>query len=171
MPDRSARLAPTVTASCTSSITRQGESCASRSRRHAPALRPAPNWVCVNGGWVPPDHPTGRWGTDRRHHRRHRRHHRRVVTGAAPVADWVCVNGGWVPPEHPLAGAAPTPTAPPPPPPPTSPSGCPGAAPVADWVCVNGGWVPPDHPLAAGGGTRRRNLRRRHRRRHPIGLS
>jgi hypothetical protein len=54
-------------------------------------VQPAPTWVCVNGGWVPPDHP--------------------LASPSPPVAcstprpgpDWVCVNGGWVPPDHPLA--------------------------------------------------------------------
>ena len=119
-----------------------------------PGAAPVSNWVCVNGGWLPPDHPlaggavqptpaptptpapapTG-------------------CLGAAPVSNWVCVNGGWLPPDHPLAiGAAPTP-APTPTPTPTpapAPTGCIGGAPVSNWVCVNGGWLPPDHPLAVG---------------------
>ena len=60
---------------------------------------PASGWVCVNGGWVPPDHPlaggsgggTPPPGPPP------------VCTGGAPVPGWVCVNGGWVPPDHPLA--------------------------------------------------------------------
>ena len=89
---------------------------------------PASDWVCINGGWVPPGHPlavgatpstpnppappsppTG--GSS--------------CTTTAPAPDWVCVNGGWVPPGHPLALTAPPPTTPttPPPPPQRHPSG------------------------------------------------
>ena len=105
------------------------------------SVMPAPDWVCVNGGWVPPNHPlavstpspsplpptppTG-------------------CSSVMPAVDWVCVNGGWVPPDHPLAVGAPSP----PLPPPTPPTGCSSVMPAVDWVCVNGGWVPPDHPLA-----------------------
>jgi glucose/arabinose dehydrogenase len=113
---------------------------------------PATGWVCVNGGWVPPDHPLATGGgstpspppppppapTS-------------ACTSPKPAADWVCVNGGWLPPGHPLAtGGGSTPS--PPPPPPAPSSACTSPKPGADWVCVNGGWVPPGHPLAGGGG-------------------
>lgn len=70
---------------------------------------PAAGWVCVNGGWVPPDHPLaasggsppsggtsggttgGSTGGST------------ACTTPRPGADWVCVNGGWVPPDHPAA--------------------------------------------------------------------
>jgi Glucose / Sorbosone dehydrogenase len=94
------------------------------------SVMPAPDWVCVNGGWVPPDHPLAVGAPSP------------PPTGCSsvilPAADWVCVNGGWVPPDHPLAGSAPRPPS----------LGCPSVMPAPDWVCVNGGWVPPDHPLA-----------------------
>jgi glucose/arabinose dehydrogenase len=112
---------------------------------------PGPNWVCVNGGWVPPDHPLAGGGTPPPPPGPPPPPS--ACPGAAPVADWLCVNGGWVPPDHPLAGGTPTPPPPPPTPPPGPPApppGCPGVAPVANWLCVNGGWVPPDHPLAGG---------------------
>jgi hypothetical protein len=98
---------------------------------------PAAGWVCVNGGWVPPDHPLAGPGTTPP-----------PTTPPAPAAcatpspaaGWVCVNGGWVPPDHPLALTGTTP-------PPTTPSACPGVDPFASipglvGVCVNGGWVP-----------------------------
>jgi glucose/arabinose dehydrogenase len=107
------------------------------------SVMPAPDWVCVDGGWVPPDHPlaggappptpppTPPTPSD--------------CVSVQPAPDWVCVNGGWLPPDHPLAVGAPSPPPPPPTPPPT---GCSSVMPAAGWVCVNGGWVPPDHPLA-----------------------
>lgn len=118
-----------------------------------PGTAPAANWLCINGGWVPADHP--------------------LAAGAAPVAPpvsvptppppsslvcstpspvpgWVCVNDGWVPPDHPLAVGAvvpPSPTSPPPPASaPAAPSACDFPQPAADWVCANGEWLPPDYP-------------------------
>jgi hypothetical protein len=110
---------------------------------------PVPGWVCVDGGWVPPDHPLALGGapplppppgdaTD--------------CLTRQPVANWLCVKGNWVPPDHPLAIANP-PVSPSPPlapaPPVVGPVGCSTVRPAATWVCVDGGWVPPDHPLAA----------------------
>src|SRR3954466_9047229 len=86
-----------------------------------PTVQPAPDWVCLNGGWLPPGYPIG--------------------TGApvppvdspappascqtvAPADNWVCANGGWVPPDHPLAIAARG----------TPPASCPTVAPGPDWV-------------------------------------
>jgi hypothetical protein len=73
--------------------------------RACPGSAPASGWVCVNGGWVPPDHPLaggtppppppppsspgGCTGPD-------------PFTGI-PGLSGVCVNGGWVPAGHPLA--------------------------------------------------------------------
>lgn len=112
-----------------------------------PGSAPVSNWLCVNGGWVPPDHPlaigtptptlptpspmpTPTSG---------------ACVGTAPVSGWVCVGNGWVPPDHPLAVGAPTPT----PTPTPTPGTCIGTAPVPGWVCTSsGGWVPPNHPLA-----------------------
>jgi hypothetical protein len=102
-----------------------------------PGSAPVPGWVCVNGSWLPPDHPLARGsapppppptpppaGS---------------CVGAAPVAGWVCVSGNWLPPDHPAArGATPPPS--PPPPPPTS--SCTTIRPGPDWVCVNGNWLP-----------------------------
>jgi hypothetical protein len=119
------------------------------------SVMPAPGWLCIRGGWVPPDSPLATGGGA-------------VPTGAPPpgppppsgpgscssvqpAPSWVCVDGGWLPPDHPLARAAGTGTPPAPAPPPTSsppPGSCLTAAPGPGWVCVGGGWVPPDHPLA-----------------------
>ena len=113
---------------------------------------PGSGWVCVRGGWVPPDHPAaaaclvpgppppsagGATCSG--------------CAGAAPASGWVCVNGGWVPPNHPAAAPCLVPGSPPPPPTPGGSAtcgGCTGAAPGSGWICVNGGWVPPDHPAA-----------------------
>ncbi|HEY0872502.1 MAG TPA: PQQ-dependent sugar dehydrogenase [Vicinamibacterales bacterium] len=103
--------------------------------------QPVADWVCVNGGWLPPElapggtppppppppPTTGECSTPQ------------------PVADWVCVNGGWLPPELAPNGAPP----PPPPPPPPTTGECTTPQPVSDWVCVNGGWLPPE--LVPGG--------------------
>jgi glucose/arabinose dehydrogenase len=134
--------------------------------------QPAGNWICVNGGWVPPGHPlaggsgTGTGGggstggTGGSMGGGNSGGSSSVCTSLQPVANWVCVGGGWVPPDHPLAaagsgqssggggGASPPGTRPG-----GNVGGCTTAQPVATWLCVNGGWVPPDHPLARGGGS------------------
>jgi glucose/arabinose dehydrogenase len=154
------------------SATPTAGTCATSGSTSSTCISPQPgaSWVCVNGGWVPPDHPlalaggstsgstggsagtggstegsgsTGSIGAA-------------TCTSPQPGASWVCVNGGWVPPGHPLAtsggstssgstssggsSSSPAPT-----------SACTTPKPGADWVCVNGGWVPPGHPLAGGG--------------------
>ena len=126
---------------------------------------PGTNWVCVNGGWVPEDHPlaianpptspappvppppaseppvVGPTG----------------CTTVKPAETWICVSGAWLPADHPLAVGGPTnptPPSPPPtsPPPPVPPTGCAGPDPFDGipgliGVCVNGGWIPLGHPL------------------------
>jgi hypothetical protein len=47
-----------------------------------PGNPPLPGWICVNGGWVPPAQTS-------------------TCTTVKPVANWVCVNGGWRPPGAP----------------------------------------------------------------------
>jgi hypothetical protein len=131
-------------------------------------LQPASNWICVNGGWVPPDHPlaTGSAGAAG------------DASGNAggsgdaspgptttscttpqPASNWICVNGGWVPPDHPLAagaagsgGANGTGG--------SSSGGSSGATgtcttpdpfigiPGMEGVCVGGEWIPSNHPIA-----------------------
>jgi hypothetical protein len=146
--------------------------------------KPVSTWVCVNTGWLPPDHPLAiaAFGspppaapsstpppaatpppappstpppTT-------------TCTSTKPVSNWICVNGGWLPPDHPLAlaalahGGASQSTTPPAASPSTPPvqsssstslpacaSGLQPASPVHGWVRVGGGWVPPYHPLAA----------------------
>ena len=122
---------------------------------------PVAGWACVNGGWVPPDHPLA------------------LAAGAAPApapapsqpvpapvpstcttikpaANWVCVNGGWVPPDSPLALTATAPAPAPTSPAPSLPTGgCTTPDPfvvMGGGVCVAGNWVPKGHPLAGGGG-------------------
>lgn len=115
--------------------------------------QPAPHWPCVDGAWVPPDHPlapgaesptppppaplSGGAAS--------------CATTIQPASDWLCVGDGWVPPNHPLAIVNP-PSSPQPPAAPASPVvgsvDCPSGQPAATWICVAGGWVPPGHPLA-----------------------
>jgi hypothetical protein len=122
-----------------------------------PTIQPVFDWVCVNSGWVPPNHPLALG---------------QIlgpalpapapitpispalcVTGA-PGPTFVCVNGGWVPMDHPLAISTPTSPTPPSLPTPTGPCITPdpfiGTGLVG--VCIGGGWVPVGHPLAGGGG-------------------
>jgi hypothetical protein len=72
------------------------------------------NWLCVNGGWVPPDHPLAAGGSGQTNGGG-----TGGTTGGGtgtgpggsgggcttiqPASNWVCVNRGWVPPNHPLA--------------------------------------------------------------------
>jgi hypothetical protein len=121
-------------------------------------VQPAFDWLCINGGWVPPGHPLAQAvappptppapalpvaGPVN------------CLTGQ-PASTWVCVNGGWVPPDHPLAIAAVT-NPPPPSPLPVPTGACTTPDPFIGipglfGVCVGGGWVPIGHPLAGGGG-------------------
>jgi beta-glucosidase len=105
-----------------------------------PTVQPAAGWVCVNGGWLPPDHPLAKGAPAPSPNPP------ASCPTVQPAADWVCVNGGWLPPDNPLAKGAPAPT----PNPPTPPASCPTIQPASDWVCINGGWLPPDHPLVIG---------------------
>jgi glucose/arabinose dehydrogenase len=117
-----------------------------------PTAAPASDWVCVNGGWVPPGHPLAGGGAPTTPPPATPPPPASACATVAPASDWVCVNGGWLPPGHPLAGPGVPTTPPPTTPPPTTPStGCTTAAPASDWVCVNGGWLPPGHPLAGPG--------------------
>ncbi|HYN08245.1 MAG TPA: PQQ-dependent sugar dehydrogenase [Vicinamibacterales bacterium] len=102
-----------------------------------PTVQPGPDWVCVNGNWLPPGFPgttpptppttpppTG-------------------CTTPQPASDWTCVNGNWLPPGFPGTTPPTPPTTPPPTPPPT---GCTTPQPGSDWTCVNGNWLPPGSP-------------------------
>jgi hypothetical protein len=109
-------------------------------------IQPAPDWVCVNGNWLPPSEPAPAPapapaptppppGT---------------CTTIQPAPDWVCVNGNWLPPGFGTPAPSPTPTpTPTPAPTPPPPGTCTTASPVPGWVCIgDNNWVPPDHPLA-----------------------
>ncbi|HEX3326258.1 MAG TPA: glycoside hydrolase family 3 C-terminal domain-containing protein, partial [Actinomycetota bacterium] len=109
--------------------------------RTCSSVQPAPDWVCVNGGWLPPGlaPPSGAPGPPPTPPGN--------CSTAQPAPDWVCVNGGWLPP-----GLAPATGAPAPPPtsPGNPPASCATVQPGPGWVCVNGGWLPPGHPLSMG---------------------
>ena len=118
---------------------------------------PGTDWVCVNGGWVPPDHPLAQPGAPPPPPPPTPPAPAPPPPGAIgcatvqPVSTWVCVNGGWVPPDHPLALSAPS--TPPPPPPPAPSGGCTTPDPFISipgliGVCIDGGW----RPIARGGG-------------------
>jgi hypothetical protein len=113
-----------------------------------PGSAPVSGWVCVNGGWLPPDHPLAKGSTPTTPPPTTPPPTTPPPTttpkcaGSAPVSGWVCVTGGaWVPPDHPLAKSAGSTgggtTTPP-------PSSCTTQQPGSGWVCVNGNWLPPD---------------------------
>ena len=123
---------------------------------------PAPTWVCINGDWMPPDHPEALAGGSGPTPRPP------APPSAAPpvvqpcptpqpVSNWVCINGDWIPPDHPEAlSNSPAPPVPPPAPPapPTPPAApaCTTRDPFAGipglyGVCVGTMWVPIGHPL------------------------
>jgi hypothetical protein len=136
-------------------------------------IKPGLDWICVNGGWVPPDHPLADRSTG-------------SADGGAPPGsgspapspeprtnscttlqpgpNWICVNGGWLPHDHPLAagsagsggangsggssnggssGATGTCTTPDPF---IGTQGIFGAR--IEGVCVGGDWIPSNHPIA-----------------------
>ena len=66
-----------------------------------PTIQPGPDWVCVNGGWLPPGL--------RQPSRQSRHPRQRRLSDGTAGADWVCVNGGWVPADHPRRWLGPTP--------------------------------------------------------------
>jgi hypothetical protein len=115
------------------------------------SVRPAADWVCVSGNWLPPGMsapapsapqqvqpppPTSSTG----------------CTSVRPGADWSCVSGNWLPPG--ISAVAPPPvTAPSVPSLPSVPSVCTTIRPAADWVCYDGGWLPPSlYQILAGAG-------------------
>ena len=120
---------------------------------------PGGDWICVDGGWVPPGHPLAitdppsSFPTEPP-----TAPPPPLLPGPAgcasvqPATTWLCVNGGWVPPDHPLDQSAPAnPTQPTPPS--ALPPGCTTPDPFRGipglvGVCVSGGWIPLGHPLA-----------------------
>jgi hypothetical protein len=132
--------------------------------------QPAFDWICVNGDWVPPDHPSvsgsgestgGESASSAGASGDSSAASSGVASGGCntpqPVSNWICLNGGWLPPDHPLAagpagaggasgntggsaGASPGATT----------NNCGTPPPASNWICLNGSWLPPDHPLATG---------------------
>lgn len=90
---------------------------------------PADGWVCINGGWVPPDSPLNGGGSPTPEPAPAPAP--TGCSGSAPGAGWVCQDGGWLPPDSPLLWGSPTAPA------------CPGSAPGVMWTCVDGVWVAP----------------------------
>jgi hypothetical protein len=87
---------------------------ASTSSAPCSTVRPAPDWVCVNGNWLPPGlAPAGSSTAS--------------CTTAKPASDWVCVSGNWQPPA--MAGGCTG----------TDPF---TAIPTLRGECVNGNWIP-----------------------------
>jgi hypothetical protein len=86
-------------------------------------VKPVSNWVCVEGGWLPPDHPVAiaamRAGTASTSGGSKSGGSVAATStggssslvsslpycsfGGSPVPGWVYVSGGWVPTDHPLA--------------------------------------------------------------------
>jgi hypothetical protein len=111
-----------------------------------PGTAPVAGWLCISGGWIPPDSSLARGatpspapppppppvtgGTA-------------ACVGSPPVAGWLCAGTNWVPPDHPLAaGAVPASQVA------YNDGTCSGTAPVAGWVCIRSGWMPRDNPMA-----------------------
>jgi hypothetical protein len=109
--------------------------------------KPVSNWVCVNGGWLPPDHPLAiaylssqTSSTSQGSTTPPTNPYAPCVT-PPPGSGWVCTaQGNWLPPDNPDAIPAM----------PTCPSSY-GTAPGHGWIRVGDGWVPADHPLAVNG--------------------
>jgi IPT/TIG domain-containing protein len=109
-------------------------------------LAPASDWVCVNGGWVPPGHPLAAGGSGGSSSSSGGSS---ACTSPQPAANWTCVNGGWVPPGFSTgssgeSGGSSSSSS-------SSSSVCTSPQPAATWSCVNGGWVPPGFPGTSSG--------------------
>ncbi len=78
-------------------------------------VKPASNWTCVNGNWLPPT--TGGTGGSTS-----------SCTSVKPGTGWTCVNGSWLPPTTGGGGST---------------SSCTTVKPGTNWTCVNGNWLPP----------------------------
>jgi hypothetical protein len=118
--------------------------------------------ACVDGGWLPPNHPLASGGGSATAPT--------PTPGAGPgsatcttpdpfaaIGGGACINGGWLPSSHPLASGGGSAAAPTPPPagaptPATCTTPDPFAA-IGGGVCINGGWLPLNHPQAAGRGS------------------
>jgi hypothetical protein len=97
--------------------------------------KPVSNWICVEGGWLPPDHPLAiaalQGGTAS------------GGSGGSSSSSSGGSSGG-----SSSSGGS------------VAPANLPycsfGGSPVPGWIYVSGGWVPADHPLAVLGTCRSR---------------
>jgi hypothetical protein len=88
-------------------------------------MKPVSNWICVEGGWLPPDHPVAIAAMH-------------AGTASSSGSGSISSSGGSSPPSSSNTSS-----------PASSLPYCSfGGSPVAGWVYVAGGWVPTDHPLA-----------------------
>ena len=109
------------------------------------SVQPGPDWICVNGGWLPPGMtPPASQSAPRQAPPSSTV----ACTTGRPGPDWVCFNGGWLPPGMTPPASQSAPPAPQPQAPPSS-GPCTSGRPAPDWVCVNGGWLPPGMVPAA----------------------
>jgi hypothetical protein len=107
--------------------------------------KPVSSWICVNGGWLPPDHPLAiaymashTTSTSQGSTAPPPSNPYAPCVTSPPGSGWVCTaQGNWLPPDNPNAIPA-MPTC----------SSSYGRAPVSGWVRVGDGWLPPDHPGA-----------------------
>lgn len=123
---------------------------------------PGPDWVCQDGGWLPPGHPLIRASGEPPPPPAPPPTSANGCIPPVPGPDWICHGGNWVPPGHPLLGASvpPAPSTPPAPAVGVPPFECTTSDPFAEargrfgllglfGVCIDGGWVPIGHPLAS----------------------
>ncbi len=99
-------------------------------------IKPGPDWICVNGGWYPPNMPLP--GTPPASSAPPPVSS--TCTTVKPGPDWICAGGGWLPPGMSL----PRDTPPPLPAPVPGSTACTTVQPGPDWVCSGGGWYPPN---------------------------
>lgn len=138
--------AATVLAAHSEVFAEETYSDSSGSPEECTTVRPGPGWVCVGGGWYPPDMtpPGGQppaaavpsSGS-------------RACTTVQPGPDWVCSGGGWYPPgmapPGPAYAALSAPVA--------ASGACTTVQPGPGWSCAGGGWYPPGLAPATGAAT------------------
>lgn len=116
---------------------------------------PGPDWVCVDGNWLPPGHPLIPSATPPTPPTEPGNGSSDVCPTVQPGPTWVCKRGDWLPPGHPLlTGSEPSPPQPSPVMPPftcTTQDPFLGGGRFGELygLCVNGDWVPIGHPLAS----------------------
>jgi hypothetical protein len=107
-------------------------------------VKPGPDWVCVDGNWLPPGSDdgggdggvgdSGGGGGDTS-----------TCTTVQPGPDWVCVDGNWLPPGSDGGGGDGGDGG-------GDTSTCTTVKPGPDWVCVDGNWLPPGSDGGGGDG-------------------